>query len=479
MKPNTTTCPLLILWTALGLCLLPAHLAAQAESGRCDAKIVDDAGVFATPEDMSRIHSALAGLESTGADVRVRTFPNLRDKHTIDAVETDIESQCQSWTNPAFPNPSAGAGTVTRKNNLIVVMIARVGTRTYTLIRYGRHWRPMLDSHWARIEGESMNPRFVHGEFTAGVEAGLEDLTSTIKQYRPRTGTDLTPLWKILGYTLLLIGIAGIVWIILKVLHDYHSRRAARLEAQQGALIADQKVAALITAMADDMDTCVEPNLVRTYKSVCNSYTDMRRSPTGSPDNERLDTPQYRAIAEQFEKFERTLRTLGMPGKTQVQTHTAKPRYETASKHSPLRHHTPDSKAVENTVTETNTTIVNESFTPQYDYTVPPIVPVFVPYNTPTPTPFITPEPYTPPTPVPPDNSGSSDDSDNSGGGGGSTYVDTSPSSQSSYTPSPSSSTYSSGGGGDGGDGGSYGGDGGSSGDGGGDGGSSSCGDGG
>lgn len=206
----------------------------------CNALVVDEAGVFGS--DIGRVERAAQELERNGAYVRVRTVENFGGFVDLDRYEADHEAHCPAWQD-------VHGGT---KSNLLVFVVS-FGDQRGAGLYYGDLWKKALDQQWNTVLTDEVVPRLRDGDSPSAFVAGLEgvgDIVTSTKASRtastsgspvvvvqqPSQPTDLSGLWSVLKWLLLVGVIAGIAWAV----NEWWRKMTATRAAQQRARLAAQ-----------------------------------------------------------------------------------------------------------------------------------------------------------------------------------------------------------------------------------------------
>lgn len=213
-----------------GLTFMYAFLAVpvQAQSGgSCDATIIDQPGKIADP---AMVRTAIEGLESEGAVVRVRVIDTFGAAANLDLYFDSALADCKSWQ---------GANGFKRPN--LIVIYVEMAHRKVGLY-YGEVWTAELNAKWPGILSHKVSPFLKAGDFSSAIATGLNQVTQTIQLTTALPGsgtvvvqqsepTDITGLWPILWALVALAvvvgGVFGFFW--------YRKREARRRAAQQSA----------------------------------------------------------------------------------------------------------------------------------------------------------------------------------------------------------------------------------------------------
>ncbi len=274
--------------------------------------VVDAAGLFG--ERLDDVEAAAEGLQSRGADVRVRTVFTCGPSGNLDQYEADLESNSPSWLG-ADGN---------RKNNLIVILICLEGGGQTGLF-YGSYWESALGSSWHSIQADVMNPRFREGDYAGGTVAGLEEIERHIDSNGAGDGS--TGGASATGLFLAVVVVAA----ALIALFLYTSRRksqARRAGLRQKALLAKQAAAAGINALIETLqmlhikvNVTGEKVAVEEAGELRTALTDARRlvdissmryselsHSAGDPDNPKLGEAELAAIEPEYTTILENLR---------------------------------------------------------------------------------------------------------------------------------------------------------------------------
>ena len=198
---------------------------ASAESA-CDAIVVDGANVLGNHQS---VDTAALKLNGIGADVRVRTLPNLGNFATVDDYVAATVKACPTWQG--INND--------RKSNLVVYVMTKEDRKLGVF--YGDGWTNAFNKGGGeqRIWADFMVPRFKSGDFPGGFVAAIDETyrvfdsylhpsqnapsSQVVVQEKP---TDYSGLWKVLGF-----GLAALVLIVMLLLGYFALRR--RKEANE------------------------------------------------------------------------------------------------------------------------------------------------------------------------------------------------------------------------------------------------------
>jgi len=200
--------------------------------------VVDGAGIF--DDRIVEVQTAAEWLQTTGADVRVRTIASFNGFGNLDLYEQDLERRSPSWLGPDG----------NRKNNLIVIIICLQGGGQ-TGLYYGEYWEDILDRSWNSLMSDVMNPLFREGDYAGGAVAGLDAIGRLIEEGGSSgvvpQGSGMSTLAAVL---LSLVAMAAII-IGLVLITSHRRSRARRAGLRQKALLARQGAAAGINELIE------------------------------------------------------------------------------------------------------------------------------------------------------------------------------------------------------------------------------------
>ena len=210
----------------------------------CDLPINDAAGVL---RDTLAVQQAADALKQQGADVRVVTV-NLSG--TLEQFVAQQKRTCSSWQ-------STDGGV---KNNLVVFALAPV-QRKFGIF-YGAEWKEALDKSQNTIKMQFMAPAFRDGDWARGIAAGERQVGVEIRALQeaalhPAQNTvvnqasDLTGLWRILGWLLLIACLAGLVWVWVRRVQGRQEVATAQQAAQKAAATLAERIQQLRTRYAE------------------------------------------------------------------------------------------------------------------------------------------------------------------------------------------------------------------------------------
>ena len=240
---------------------------ASAESA-CDAIVVDGANVLGNHQS---VETAALKLNGIGADVRVRTLPNLGNFATVDDYMAATVKACPTWQG--INND--------RKSNLVVYVMTKEDRKLGVF--YGDGWTNAFSKGGGeqRIWADFMVPRFKSGDYPGGFVAAIDETyrvfdsylhpsqnapsSQVVVQEKP---TDYSGLWKVLGF-----GLAALVLIVLLLLGYFALRRRKeaneRLKTmRQRALSARDATSRITDVVGDTAQVAVRLVKVDKYSKV-------------------------------------------------------------------------------------------------------------------------------------------------------------------------------------------------------------------
>lgn len=294
------------------------------------ALVVDKTGIFGNK--LADVEKAAQKLQNTGADVHIWTIQSYaKEAGSLEKYFEKLKSNFPSWQ-------SSNGG---RKSNLIVLMISLKERRTG--LYYGEEWSGPLRSNWLRIQTDFMNPRFKEKKFADGFIAGISEVerltyehlhpkasasqsqSTTIvvqSQAAPSNPTDLSGLWSVLKWGLLVAFVLLGVIFGLRALSSFKQEKEKKKRAQQRAKIEKgnaleevssvrQKINELepvISALVgniDDKSKCsVEEDLTRIKNLQAELAANFSETGNmaGDPDVDGLSEAHYQAMEEKFKE---------------------------------------------------------------------------------------------------------------------------------------------------------------------------------
>lgn len=206
-----------LLIAAFTLVLFGATVSAQAASD-CTTKVIDTTNKSVL--DKSATNAAINKLESTGADVYVRSFEKT-PSGSIDTYYRETVKSCSNWQSPDGKTPKA---------NLIFVGF---GMDKTSAIFYGSNWH-ILDTKIDAIRANSLNAGLKSGNFTNGITGSLAALETAIKTPASSPSSTGAPFdFAGAGLVLLYIVLAIVALTLLFFTGRHVYRVAARNRARQ------------------------------------------------------------------------------------------------------------------------------------------------------------------------------------------------------------------------------------------------------
>lgn len=217
-----------------GALVLPFVAFAQSQD---QLLVVDGAGIF--DDRIVEVQTAAEWLQTTGADVRVRTIASYNGFGNLDLYEQDLERRSPSWLGPDG----------NRKNNLIVIIICLQGGGQ-TGLYYGEYWEDVLDKNWNSLQSDVMNPLFREGDYAGGAVAGLDEIGRLIDEGGSSEVVTQGGMSTLAAVLLALLALAGIV-VGLVLVTSHRRSKARRAGLRQKALLAKQGAAAGINELIE------------------------------------------------------------------------------------------------------------------------------------------------------------------------------------------------------------------------------------
>ncbi len=210
------------------IALLSFCVVSQALADKCKDPIVDEVSAF-SDADREAIGVAMNKLVVRGADVRVQMLSSYHNVNSIDEYKKMFQEKCSSWKSP-----DGGM-----KNNLILLLV--VPKKQATGVYAGEQWRRHLESGKTAVFTD-MNARFRDGKLVDGILVGLRDIDNLMSvdlanAKKPvvinnSTPTDMSGLWRVFGWLLLLGTVGAGVWFFMHI----RGRREQSSAAQRTAM---------------------------------------------------------------------------------------------------------------------------------------------------------------------------------------------------------------------------------------------------
>ena len=220
--------------TLICLLVLPAAVSAQSQD---QLLVVDSAGIF--EDRIGEVQTAAEWLQTSGADVRVRTILSYNGFGNLDLYEEDLERRSPSWLAPDG----------SRKNNLIVIIICLQARQTG--LYYGEYWEDVIGDSWNRLQADVMNPLFSEGDYAGGVVAGLDEIGRLIDEGgTSQPGTQGAGMSAAVAVLLALVAITVVI-VGLVLFRSHRKSQAKRAGLRQKALLAKQGAAAGINELIE------------------------------------------------------------------------------------------------------------------------------------------------------------------------------------------------------------------------------------
>lgn len=300
----------------LGLIALMSPQIANAWD--CNALVVDDAGVLSGSQESTVAASAKSLQQNKGALVRVRLVNDHAGHGSIDDYVYAHRDACRSWQTSSGKTQA----------NLLIFAIS-YGNQKGATIKYGDLWKRALETEWHSILTEDMVP-YLRGEDNVGALTNsmraVSDTISAQKASRTarttgapvvvREPTDLSGLWGVMRWMLLILVGGGGVWGFV----SWRRKQERIREAQQRAILArdacvthvvdaEQPIvlaeARLNTASAHFAATDIDPlrqkmaAIRRSYNRAQTHYGELQAS-DANPDQPKLTEAMYAQIEQRY-----------------------------------------------------------------------------------------------------------------------------------------------------------------------------------
>ena len=212
-------------------------LGGQALAIDCDSLVASDAVIKGRPaiSDIAKVEAAAKSLAATGVTIRVRAFNSLAGADSMDSyMKNTMARQCPSW--------ASGDGW---RSTLLVLAYAP-NDRGQIGVYYGSSNQPRIgNGKWQDILRDRFVPRIRDfqagdaGAITAGFVSTLNEFTGIFA--RPSVGgtvtvnqaTDMSGLWKFMGWALLFVALCGGIWFGARIYMERDRRKSAQQEAKR------------------------------------------------------------------------------------------------------------------------------------------------------------------------------------------------------------------------------------------------------
>ena len=282
-----------------------ASVPVLAQLTNCTAPITDNAHVL-TSSDVASLSTVISNLKSDGADVHLITDES---STPIENYAPSMARSCRNWQNQA--------GGV--KNNLIV-LVNYPRQKKINLVS-GSEYNSVLNQRVRDdIKGNFIVPRLKSGAFGAGYLAGLEQVelhlasrtvaaasgsgVPVVIDHSVHAATDYSGFFSFLKWSLFLLFLGGIVFLIIKWVHAQSSRKVAQLNAtasrnevtdtinRLSAKLAEQSALGIAVTKAQG-----ELDLISEHVSAVASNL------TNDPTDNKLSKEAYESIDETYTKI--------------------------------------------------------------------------------------------------------------------------------------------------------------------------------
>lgn len=281
-------------------------LAGTASAQNCNAPVDDEAGVF-KGDDAARVAVEGQKLIAEGADVRVVTFA-----HSIN-LDRDVDSRmkaCASWQSPD--------GGI--KSTLVVLAVAP--NDRHMGIFYGDALSSAFEQHFSRIKQDNMAPHFKAKEWADGFIATEAALASRLHASKDEAlhpaqtineATDMSGLWSVLGWMLVIGSIIGAV----AILFTWSRRRKQSVEtiqaSKQAAVLSKrllgQKLNQLRGKLAEDTALGKPGIAIRqaVWDDVSDDFNKLSESESMNPEQDGLSAGGYEPIRRAYQRLHERL----------------------------------------------------------------------------------------------------------------------------------------------------------------------------
>lgn len=226
--------------------VLLATPVAWADTVDCGQEIVDKTSQQVLSKGIDDVRSAVAKVESFGADVYVRAYQQL-PYNTGENYWSEGLRQCSNWR-------SSDPNSINVKSNVILILFSLEGVNGYDRqahIFFNKAKYPSLESNWSSIRNNEMIPAFKDGNFTRGVSDTLNAVATDIDPNKPvPVQYDPTPLFKWAGIIIgsiiaLVVSFFGlrllIRWIVARRKAE-NARQNARADARTAKATASKRI---------------------------------------------------------------------------------------------------------------------------------------------------------------------------------------------------------------------------------------------
>jgi uncharacterized membrane protein YgcG len=291
---------------------------AMAQLVDCNATIVDSANIL-SPLDVNQIQAALPALVREQVLPHVITY-NLTGNDTQETFLTRMQHACPSWQN-------VKGGL---KGNIVVFMVSP-NRRNIGIFPGPNYQDTSLNSDVrAEIKKTAIGPYFKSGNFGLGFANGIRQVTAKINDVqtaatRPvnhgttivknEAPTDLSGLWKVLGF---LLGLAALVGLIILAFKLNAARKAKNL-AQLDAISARNTATSLLSRLSDTLREKAALGIKVTaaqseLDNVSADFATLGRNLQTDPTDNSLSQEAYETIAESYKSLIRDLKGISTDG---------------------------------------------------------------------------------------------------------------------------------------------------------------------
>ncbi|MBP6860336.1 MAG: TPM domain-containing protein [Candidatus Pacebacteria bacterium] len=311
----------------LGVLILLAFalIVPSSAAYNCDALVADEANLFGS--GLSEVTAAAEKVANLGADVRVRTIPNLNGSPTLDRYVRAVKDQCPSWQDT-----SRGV-----KNNLVLLIIS-VEERKKGLF-FGSLWNPALSAGKSEaIMEREMSPRLRDGDMVGAYTKTLQAVATALdaqlnpKPVEPSKPVDFSGLWSVLMWIVILVATGGLALFGWRVFESWRERaeklsaakgraRSAKAACSTAINAIDEEIAplaALIASVksrssAEDVSSLETElnNITREVDTLRAEFGQLAGHSTNNPDEPERTALECEQIAEKYENLAKGLAGLG------------------------------------------------------------------------------------------------------------------------------------------------------------------------
>ncbi len=309
----------------VSVCLLMCATAGipTAAAQDCNALILDNAGALSS--GIEQVEATARQLENRGAYVRVRTTTNFGGFQDMDSYEATLEASCPTWQD-------ASGGT---KANLIVLAVS-FGDKRGAGLYYGDLWKSELEREWNPLLVDKVVPLLRSGDNAGALTGALKGIGGIIDAQtatRGATGavvvrqpTDLSGLWSVMRWLLVLIVLCIIAWAIWQ----WRRKLEIAREAQQRAKLAKAACVEHVTqtetpltvaqaTLAVESKNFAGADLKPLQEALEKAQSDLQKAQVhyseldgadANPDKDGLTAGQYGQIAAAYEELREKLRSI-------------------------------------------------------------------------------------------------------------------------------------------------------------------------